>query len=105
MCQCIKLDLHTFELIHLLLGETDKLDTLKNTTITDKKGVFNMCKAFDDIREEERSIGEKEGLMKGENRFAALSRYLLQENRIKDLLQATTDLAVRNRLYQQYRLY
>ncbi|MDU7028330.1 hypothetical protein [Robinsoniella peoriensis] len=34
-----------------------------------------MCKAFDDIREEERSIGEKEGLIKGENRFAALSRY------------------------------
>lgn len=100
-----KLDLQTFELIHLLLGETDRLDTLKNTAITDKKGVFNMCKAFDDIREEERSIGEKEGLMKGENRFAALSRYLIQENRIKDLLQATTDLAVRNRLYQQYRLY
>lgn len=101
-----KLDLQTFELIHLLLGETDKLDTLKNTATTDTKGVvFNMCKAFDDIREEERSIGEKEGLIKGENRFAALSRYLLQENRIKDLMQATTDLAVRNRLYQQYRLY
>lgn len=100
-----QLDLQTFELIHLLLGESDRLDTLKNIAVTDKKGVFNMCKAFDDIRKEERSIGEKEGVMKGENRFAALSRYLLQENRIKDLMQATTDLAERNRLYQQYHLF
>lgn len=91
-----QLDLQTFELIHLLLGESDRLNTLKNTTITDKKGVFNMCKAFDDIREE--------GIMKGENRFAALSRYLLLENRIKDLMQATTDMTLRNSLYEQYKL-
>lgn len=45
--------------------------------------------------------GLAEGLVEGEARFAKLTQFLLQSNRMDDLTKALTDTAYRESLYEQ----
>ncbi len=52
----------------------------------------------------DREEGKEEGLKEGENRFAALTKVLLQEKQTEKLLRATEDKAYRETLFQKYNL-
>ncbi len=52
-------------------------------------------------REEGHAEGHAEGLAEGEARFAKLTQFLLQSNRMDDLTRALTDAAYRKSLYEQ----
>jgi len=49
-----------------------------------------------------REEGIKEGLEKGSELMAALTRVLLSENRIEDLKRASEDIDFRKELYEEY---
>lgn len=51
--------------------------------------------------EEGKKEGNKEGNKEGINNMAALTKMLLNENRMEDLRKCTKDVAYRNRLLQQ----
>jgi len=55
-------------------------------------------------KEEGRKEGKEEGIKEGENRFAALTKVLLQEKQTEKLLRATEDKAYREILFQKYNL-
>lgn len=61
----------------------------------------------DEIKEELKNArekgeeGKKEGNKEGINNMAALTKMLLDENRMEDLRKCTEDVAYRNRLLQQ----
>lgn len=67
---------------------------------------FNMCKAFDEMvkdgemRGEKR--GEKRGKKMGEERLGNLMEKLLKENRLEEALNASRNISLRKRLYQEY---
>lgn len=46
----------------------------------------------------------EEGREEGESRFARLSQLLLEADRQKDLLEAATDKAYRQKLFEQYQI-
>ena len=52
----------------------------------------------------DREEGKEEGIKEGENRFAALTKVLLQEKQTEKLLRATEDKAYREILFQKYNL-
>lgn len=58
----------------------------------------NVCKAIQDIREDERNIGREEG----EERLAKLVKILTENNRHKDLVNMLTDKQLRECLYKEY---
>ena len=49
-------------------------------------------------------LGEKRGMELGENRTNQLYRYLTEQNRMEDIIRATTDEEYRERLYQEFNL-
>ncbi len=48
--------------------------------------------------------GRAEGQKEGEERFARLAQFLLQDSRKDDLIKTFTDLEYRKRLYGEYHL-
>lgn len=52
-------------------------------------------------RAEGHAEGLAEGITEGEARFAKLTQFLLQSNRMDDLTKALTDTAYRESLYKQ----
>lgn len=63
-------------------------------------GIVDMCKAFDEWMDDCR----KEGIKKGESRFALLIQKLAEENRMSEILRAAENAALRKRLYKKYGL-
>lgn len=55
----------------------------------------------EEMEELSREYGYEEGRSEGEAAFAELSRKLLQQNRVEDLLKATEDTEFRARLYKE----
>ena len=64
----------------------------------EKEEKVNVCKAFRDIKEEERAEGRNEG-KECEQR---LTKYLLQDNRIEDLKRSLDDEDFRSKLLKEY---
>ena len=48
--------------------------------------------------------GEERGMELGENRTNQLYRYLIEQNRMEDIVRATADAAYREELYQEFNL-
>ena len=63
-----------------------------------------MCKAWDEMMEDERQIGREEGKNKGEARLSGLVQKLLKENRV-DLINLVTQSEVeREQYYKKYEI-
>lgn len=58
-------------------------------------------KAREEGHAEGHAEGLAEGITEGEARFAKLTQFLLQSNRMDDLTKALTDTAYRESLYEQ----
>ena len=67
----------------------------------EKGGKVNMCKALTELLEDERTEGRIEGVAEGEERFASLSRVLVESGRTEELLQASMNREYRERLYKE----
>ena len=70
------------------------------TTLPVKEETCNMCKALDDLYND----GVNQGLVLGEDCFAALSEKLLADFRMEDLRAAIKNKEYRDRLYKEYRI-
>ncbi len=70
------------------------------TTLPVKEETCNMCKALDDLYND----GVNQGLVLGEDCFAALSEKLLADLRMEDLRAAIKNKEYRDRLYKEYRI-
>ena len=65
---------------------------------------ITMCEVIDKIEELGIQKGISQGIQKGEERNNTLNQYLIQQNRMDDLIRATTDRAFREQLYKEFRL-
>lgn len=67
-----------------------------------------MCNLSDLIEEEalEKGIktGMETGIKRGSERMAVLTRKLIEDNRMEELLKATEEEAFREKLYQEYKI-
>ena len=59
-----------------------------------------MCKAFQQMKQD----GIKEGIEKGEERFAELIKSLSKDNRNDEITRIATDKKLRERLFKEYKL-
>lgn len=78
------------------MSKSAELKMIKQKYQKEKGGNVNMCRAITEMIAD----GEK----RGENRFAGLTQILIKENKIDELLQATTDKKYRNKLYVEYQI-
>lgn len=65
-----------------------------------KEEAYDMCRAFDQLREEGRTIGRQEG----EYQLNLLYAALVSQKRFEDLEKATFDETFRQKLYQEMQL-
>ena len=65
------------------------------------KGV-SMCKAIDDMLEDSRNDGLREGREEGEERISRLFYCLISDNRLDDMKRATQDKEFQNALLDAY---
>lgn len=61
---------------------------------------LDLCKAFEDEREEGRVEGREEGRL----RVNTLLRYLIRDNRMDELKRAVTDMSYQEQLFLEYDL-
>lgn len=87
-----QLDDVAIETIGIMIGNTHLIHCKQ------EEGGLDMCKAFDDVREE----GKIEGKAEGEDRYARLAKELCLRERMADIIEAATNLEFRNRLYQEF---
>lgn len=74
------------------------------------EGGYDMCKAFDEMRKEERLIGRKEGRRegkregekRGEEKLAGLIRVLLRDNLLEDVEKVLGNKSYRGKMYKKY---
>lgn len=92
------LDEETYDTICVMIGRKELLDRKKN--VTNEKGGFDMCKAIEDMKREER----QEGLKKGENRVNLLNQKLVELNRIPDLIKAAGNRQFQKQLFKEFNL-
>lgn len=71
-------------------------------TVEMKEGIEQMCNLSDRIEEKGIEQGIEQGQKIGENKFAALTEKLLQDNRMTELQQVTGDEELREHLYKEY---
>ena len=64
----------------------------------------NMCKAWEDIKKEERKQGVKQGVKQGAVRVNKLNQLLLADGRQDDLLKSITDLLFQQKLFREYHI-
>ena len=83
-----KLDEVAIETIGIMIGNTNLIHCKQ------EEGGLDMCKAFDDVREE--------GKIEGEERYARLAKELCLRERMADIIEAATNVEFRNRLYQEF---
>ena len=70
----------------------------------ERQRIWDREEGKEEGKEEGRKEGKEEGIKEGENRFAALTKVLLQEKQTEKLLRATEDKAYREILFQKYNL-
>lgn len=85
-----ELDDFTIETMGIMIGN-ERLINFKQ-----EEGGLDMCKAFEDAREE--------GKIEAEERYAKLTKELYNRKRMTDILKAATNIEYRNCLYQEFRL-
>lgn len=101
-----------------LLKANEKLErneTMENMmTATEMRGKTNMCKAFEEILQDQKNLGKREGIKigeergekrgekRGEARMGKLVELLIQDGRTNEILSVTQNLAARRRLYKEY---
>ena len=104
------IDEDTFDTISVM---TDRKNLVKYKESNRKKeGKVDMCRAFDELEKQWYHDGEKAGILvgkmegrqEGEQRFALLTRILLEAGRIEDLCIASVNEENRNALYEEYGL-
>ena len=83
-----RLDDVTIETIGSMIGNNNLMECKQ------EEGGLDMCKAFEDVREE--------GKIEGEDRYARLAKELCLRERMADIIEAATNLEYRNRLYQEF---
>ncbi len=97
-----KLDEVTVETIGIMIGNHKLLQ------YPQEQGGLDMCKAFEDAKEEgiREGIKEgiKEGIVEGEERYARLTRELYIRERMADIMEAAINMEYRNRLFQEFHL-
>ena len=69
-----------------------------------ERRVSEMCNWSEAIAEREYNKGLKSGIEQGEGRLNELNRLLVKNNRIDDMIKATTDEAFRMVLYAEFQL-
>ncbi len=87
-----ELDDLAIETIGIMIGNTNLIECKQ------EGGGLDMCKAFEDVREE----GKIEGKIEGEERYARLAKELCLRERMADIIEAASNLEYRNRLYQEF---
>lgn len=90
------LDNLAIETIGIMIGNTNLLEYKQ------EGGGLDMCKAFEDVREEGKIEGKIEGKAEGEERYARLAKELCLCERMADIIEAATNLEFRHRLYQEF---
>lgn len=92
----------TFEVLMVLSDEKASLKKLKEYAglNRERKGMYDMCRAFEQLEER----GEKRGIKIGEKRLNHLYAFLVSEGRYDDLQKATVDEDFRKELYEELQL-
>ena len=77
---------------------------LKNKTEVIKVSIYEYDKEFEEkkLRKAEYEAGQKNGVKAEQERFKCLSEKMQADQRIEELLRATTDLEYRDKLYLEY---
>lgn len=72
----------------------------------EREKVVDMCKALDDLvldsRNEGRAEGRREGISEGTERVNCLNRYLVEDGRMEELVQAVADSVLQQKLFAEY---
>lgn len=76
----------------------------------EREEVVDMCKALDDLvldsrnegRAEGRAEGRRVGISEGTERVNCLNRYLVEDGRIDELVQAVADSVLQQKLFAEY---
>lgn len=66
--------------------------------------VKDMCKALEELMQEELEEMKESGKQEGESRVNCLNRFLVRENRIEDILKAASDRAYQQKLFEEFAL-
>lgn len=93
----LHMDEDTYDVICKMLnlkGISAKKECYRNH----EKEDFNMCRAFDEMVKD----GERRGVKHGEERLGNLMERLLQSGRLEEALNASRNVKVRQKLYQEY---
>lgn len=91
--------------IFMVMASLSKSNQLKVLAIEREhqgKGKINMCKAIDDMLEDSRNDGLREGREEGEERISRLFYCLISDNRLDDMKRATQDKEFQNALLDAY---
>lgn len=95
----------TYEVLSLITNDKRYKEFAEKMYLEEREEK-GMCEFLDYVEEQgiERGIerGMGKGMAKGENLFAALTEKMLEDSRVSDLLTATHDIAVREKLYKEY---
>lgn len=109
------MEIHKEEFLHVTEETCELLLTFfddKNMKLLEEKekfyneegGGYDMCTAFQQMREEGIQIGQQIGQEQGEGRVNHLIRLLLQDSRTCDIEKAVSDRDYQNQLFQEYHL-
>lgn len=96
----------TFEVFMVLSDERASIKQLKKYVAYNQNGkvAYDMCRAFDQLREEGRQQGRLEGRQQAEHKLNQLYATLVAQKRFDDLEKATSDEKFRQELYQEIQL-
>ncbi|MDO4170005.1 MAG: hypothetical protein Q4D45_08900 [Lachnospiraceae bacterium] len=96
----------TFEVFVVLSDERASIKQLKKYVAYNQNGkvAYDMCRAFDQLREEGRQQGRLEGRQQAEHKLNQLYATLVAQKRFDDLEKATSDEKFRQELYQEIQL-
>ena len=91
-----KVDRETVEAINLFAGTDIDIDG--------KEEVIDMCKAWEDQKNEGRELGREEGREEGLAQMSKLIRILLRDGKAEQIPLITEDPELRDRLLKQYHI-
>lgn len=80
---------------------TKELEKIKEN-VRNEKGGINMCKAFDDLMQDERRAGHRAGMKKGTERVNQLNQRLVRDGREEDLLKSISNKVFQKKLFAEY---
>lgn len=96
-------------MIEVFTNMKDVRDRLQFTTNPESgEEETDMCKAWEDIKKDERrqgvKQGVKQGIKQGRGRMNKLVQLLLADGRQNDLLKSTTDTVFQQKLFREYHI-